>query len=288
MPTLIFTPKYEFRVPIEVEKLIPEKIAGKSIDEILKMKVYEGNRKRLVRDLFIVTGEVAENPKEQEITFRNSSAKIRRIGEKMSVGKIIVDGDVGPFAGFKMKGGVLIIKGNAGPWLGGKMKNGTIEVFGDAEGFVGSKLRGEPPYTGMSGGMIIIHGNAGREVGAHMKKGKILIEGNVGVLPGKHMAGGSILIKGNCAGWPGVHMVGGKIIILGKVETISPSFYFERTAGKAKFAGEKIAGPFYVFSGDVLDNITIPGKLFISKLNNPHLSFYEEFVEEVKEEWVKI
>lgn len=288
LATLILKPKYEFNVPVEVEKVVPNNIAGLSLKEVLKIRVYEGNRRKTLGELFEVLGEIADKPSEQEIIFQSSSYKIRFIGEEMTAGKIIVEGDAGPLAGFKMKGGTLIIKGNAGPWLGAKMEKGFIEVFGDAEGFVGSKLRGEELYSGMSGGMIIIHGNAGREVGAHMAGGAILVEGNVGVLPGMHMAKGEIMIKGNCAGWPGTHMVGGKIIILGKVESIAPSFYFEAVKKKAKFVKEKIPGPFYLFLGDVLDNIAIPGRLLISVKNNPHLKYYEQFVEEVKDEWVEV
>lgn len=288
MATLILKPKHEFTVPVEVEKIIPDNIAGKSLDEVFKIRVYEGNRRRTLGELFEVSGEIAEKPAEQEIIFQRNTHKIRRIGEEMSAGKIIVEGDAGPLAGFKMKGGTLIIKGNAGPWLGAKMEKGFIEVFGDAEGFVGSKLRGEELYSGMSGGMIIIHGNAGREVGAHMAGGAILVEGNAGILPGMHMAKGEIMIKGNCAGWPGTHMIGGKIIILGRVESIAPSFYFEAVKNKAKFVKEKIPGPFYLFLGDVLDNIAIPGKLLVSVKNNSHLKYYEQFVEEVKDEWVEI
>ena len=287
MATLILKPKYEFNVPVEVEKVIPDNIAGLSLEEILKIRVYEGNRRRTLGELFEVSGEIASKSSDQEIIFQGSSCRIRRIGEEMSAGKIIVEGDAGPLAGFKMRGGTLIIKGDAGPWLGAKMKKGVIEVFGDAEGFVGSKLRGEELYSGMSGGMIVIHGNAGREVGAHMSGGAILVEGNVGVLPGMHMAGGEILIKGNCAGWPGTHMIGGKIIILGRVESIAPSLYFEDIKKNAKFIKEKIPGPYYLFLGDVLDNIAIPGKVFVSIKNNPHLKYYEQFVEVVKDEWLE-
>ncbi len=287
MQTLILKPKHVFTVPVEVEKIIPDKVAGKSLGEILKLKVYEGNRKRTVGDLFEVSGEVASKPEEQEIIFQNSTVKLRRVGEKMTAGKIVVEGDVGPLAGYRMAGGTLIIKGNAGPWLGARMKKGTIEVFGNAGGFVGSKLRGEPFHKGMSGGMIIIHGNAGREVGAHMSGGKILVEGNAGVLPGLHMAKGNILIKGNCAGWPGTHMIGGKIIVLGHVDSMVPSFSFEGIMPKVKFAGQKISGPFYFFMGDLLDTEFPSGKLYILKETNKHLSFYEQFIEEVKDEWLE-
>ena len=65
MQTLILKPRYVFTVPVEVEKVIPDRVAGKTLGEILKLTVYEGNRKRTLGELFEVSGEIASKPEEQ-------------------------------------------------------------------------------------------------------------------------------------------------------------------------------------------------------------------------------
>jgi hypothetical protein len=40
--------------------------------------------------------------------------------------------------------------------------------------------------------------------------------------------------------------------------------------------GEKLAGPFYLFIGDIAEEGE--GKLYISKASNTHLKFYENLI----------
>jgi formylmethanofuran dehydrogenase subunit C len=155
------------------------------------------------------------------------------------------------------------------------MKGGVIEVYGNAGDLIGAPYRGET--KGMRGGTIIIHGNAGNEIGCWMMGGLIKVKGNCGLFPGIHMKNGTILIHGNTEGRCGALMKGGKVIILGKIPTILSSFTFEEVRSSVKANGEKIDGPFYVFTGDL--NEEGSGKIFISTLNNTHLKFYEKYIE---------
>jgi formylmethanofuran dehydrogenase subunit C len=154
------------------------------------------------------------------------------------------------------------------------MQDGLIEVQGDVGDCVGSSLRGE--QAGMRGGTIIIHGSAGVELGAHMSDGFIKVDGSVGLFAGVGMQGGTILIGGDSEGRLGAGMRGGKIILLGRVASILPGFQAEEVRSKAKAGGEKIAGPFYVFSGDMVERGS--GRLFISASKNPHLKYKESFM----------
>ncbi len=280
MYEIILKPKKEFHVPVEVEVISPDKLAGKSISEIKNEIVYEGNRMKRLEELFEVTGEVGEAPDKIRIIIENSSKKLWRIGEGMTAGEIIVKGNAGNYLGKNMAGGKITVHGNTGSWIGAEMIDGTIEIHGNAGNYVGARFRGETQMKGMKGGKIIIHGNAGVEVGYGMLKGAIIIDGNCLEFPGIKMKGGSILIKGNCPGRAGAEMTGGKIVICGRVESILPSFYIESIEKAAKVKGIKVEGPFYMFLGDYLANRRPYGRLYVSISNNPHLKNYAKLIEE--------
>jgi len=259
-------------VPIEARALKPDKFAGKPIDDIRKLKVLEGNRRVVLEELFDIDGP-STGPKEPQnieiIITGEGTGKVRYLGYKMTAGKIVVKGDIGPLAGFKMRDGTIIVEGNARSWLGAKMRKGTIEVFGNAGDFVGAKLQGERPGRGMKGGMIIIHGNAGSNIGAGMKGGAIIVEGNAGNLIGTYMTGGSIAVEGNAGSFIGARMSGGKIVVVKKVDGILPSFYVDSIVKSAKVKGRRYEKSFMLFMGDVIVNGR--GSLFIAYEENESL-----------------
>lgn len=267
-------------VPVEVDNITPDKIAGSTLNEVSRMMLWVGNRQLRLDEVFQVEGDVDSKPQEVKILFRGYTSRLRRVGEKMSSGEIEVLGDVGPYAGRKMRGGKLVIKGLAGPCLGSKMYDGVIEVFGSAEDRVGGAYRGELPAKGMKGGMILIHGNAGAEVGLGMKGGTIIIDGSCDIMPGLYMKGGTILVKGDCAGKAGAGMTGGRVIIVGRTPSILPSFYVDEVRPSIKIAGEKVDGPLLVFVGDVLASERCGGRLMVNLKNNPHLKKYETLIAE--------
>ena len=69
----------------------------------------------------------------------------------------------------------------------------------------------------------------------------------------------------------------GKVIISGYIPAILPSFTFEEIQEKTKFGDERILGPFYAFSGDM--NEDGKGKLSVRVNQNPHLKWYEKYLE---------
>jgi formylmethanofuran dehydrogenase subunit C len=154
------------------------------------------------------------------------------------------------------------------------MEGGKIEIDGSAGDYVGAPYRGST--HGIKGGSIIIHGDAGNETGSFMRGGLIIIDGNVGEFLGIHMKKGSILISGNSSNRAGAQMLGGKIILCGKTPSILPTFSIESVKTSTKFDGDKILGPFYLFTGDIAEGGK--GKLYVSKILNPHLLFYEKYL----------
>jgi len=275
MGEITLRPKVTFKVPIIAETIAPDNFAGKSIEEIKKLEVWEGNRKTVLGDLFEASGTPGETPADTKIIIEGDVRKVRRIGYEMTEGQILIKGSVGMYLGEKMKGGKIIVEGNADSWVGARMKGGQIEIKGNAGDYVGAPYRGDT--KGMKKGTIIIHGNAGNEIGCWMRGGTIIVKGNAGLFPGIHMKKGTILVEGDCAGRCGAMMKGGKIAILGYVPSVLPSFTFEEIKKSFKVKGEKIKGPFYLFTGDLNENGT--GKLYVSIEKNKHLQFYEKYLE---------
>jgi formylmethanofuran dehydrogenase subunit C len=267
-------PKRLFRVPIDADCISPDTFAEKSVSDIALLQVWEGNRKRTLGDLFKIEQTSDTSSEEATIRIFGDVSKVRRIGAKMSMGKILIEGDAGMRLGEEMKGGKITLTGNADSWTGFMMKNGTIEIKGDAGDYIGTAYRGST--EGMGGGEIIIHGNAGSEVGCFMKKGIIKIYGNVGHFAGMHMRNGTILVQGNSEGRAGAEMTNGKIVVCGYIPSILPTFTIDSIRPNVKLDGEKIEGPFYRFTGDLADHGD--GKLFVSQAKNPHLKSYEEYL----------
>jgi len=272
---IALTPRRRFKVPVEAECVAPDNFAEKSVDEIAKLPIWEGNNKRLLSELFKIESRTDEPSNETIIQIYGDVSKVRRIGAKMCQGKIIVDGDAGMHLGEEMEGGTIIVSGNAGSWTGSMMKNGTIEIKGDAGDYIGASYRGST--RGMNGGTIVIHGNAGNELGCFMRKGLIKVGGNVGQFVGMHMKDGTIFIQGNSDGRAGAKMIEGKIIVCSQIPSILPTFTIDSISPSTKIDSEKIEGPFYRFIGDLTENGN--GKLFVSKDKNPHLNFYEKYLQ---------
>jgi len=267
-------PKHSFKVPVEAECINPDLFAEKTVKEIGKLQVWEGNQKRTLAELFKIDHEATSPPEKVTIKICRDVSRVRRIGTKMSTGEIIIEGNCGMHLGEEMKGGVITVTGSADSWTGSMMKNGTIEIKGNAGDYIGAPYRGST--HGMSGGTIIIHGNAGNEVGCYMRNGLIKIDGSVGQFAGIHMKDGTIYVKGDSEGRAGAEMLKGKIIISGCIPSILPTFTIDSISQSVKVNGEKIEGPFYRFTGDLAENGE--GKLFVSKTKNPHLSRFEEYL----------
>ena len=238
------------------------------------MKIWEGNRRRTLGELFRVEGKTSAKPKDVVIKIFGDMSRVRRIGVGMSAGGIIVEGDVGMHLGEEMTGGTITVTGNASSWAGSMMLGGTIEIKGNAGDYVGAAYRGST--RGISGGEIIIHGNAGNEVGCFMRDGTIKVGGNVGQFAGIHMRKGTIFVQGNSEGRAGAQMINGKIVVCGYIPSILPTFTIDSIRPKVKVDKEKVKGPFYRFMGDLADDGN--GKLFVSQTKNPHLSFCEKYL----------
>jgi formylmethanofuran dehydrogenase subunit C len=206
-------------VPLEVEGITPDTVRDKSLAEIEKLEIFEGNVKSRLADFFTVGGDANDEIHEWE----GDLAGVHWIGAKMQSGRIVVSGNAGRHIGSEMRGGEIHVQGNAGDWVGGEMHGGLIHVRGKAGHLVGAAYRGSA--RGMTKGTILIGGEAGNEIGHSMRRGLIAIGGGIGDLAGINMLAGSILLFGDSGIRHGAGMKRGTIAFLGgKAPPLLPTF----------------------------------------------------------------
>lgn len=269
---IVLIPKRKFEVPVQAACISPDVFKGKTVAEIAKMPVTEGNRNLKLGDLFEIQQDNLETP---YITINGDVGKVKRIGQGMKTGEILVNGDCGMHTGEKMSGGKITVNGNIGGWSGDDMKGGLIEVHGDAGDYLASPYRGTS--TGMKGGLIIVDGKVGSDVGCYLHGGVLKIKGDAGRFLGYHMSEGTILVEKQSDTRAGALMTGGKIVLTGTIEEVLPGFTIDSVKPKVKIDDtQSVNGPFYVFLGDLAEHGT--GKIFVSKANNPQLKFYEKYL----------
>jgi formylmethanofuran dehydrogenase subunit C len=206
-------------VPLEVEGITPDAVRGKSVAEIERLEMFQGNVKLPLAEFFSVSGDAADEVHDWE----GNLAGVHWIGAKMKSGRVIVHGNGGRHIGSEMTGGEIHVLGDAGDWLGGEMHGGLIHVRGRAGDLVGSAYRGSP--RGMTKGSILIGGHAGSEIGRSMRRGLIAIGGNLGDLAGMNMIAGTILACGESGIRHGAGMRRGTLAFVGpKAPPLLPTF----------------------------------------------------------------
>jgi formylmethanofuran dehydrogenase subunit C len=234
-------PRVKPKIPIEAEEIIPQNFLRKN-----DMKVFEGNKERALDDLFFVTVEgPAVSPDQVEVILTGDTGVVKRVGEYMNAGRIIVEGDIGMHCGNFMSAGEIIIRGNADAWLGREMRGGRILCEGDAGHYCAAGYRGEK--RGMRGGTIEVKGNTGDFTAEYLSGGEVLIHGSTGDLPGVEMRGGTLWIGGGCSR-PCGNMTGGTCMVFGEVKSMLPTF-IRSGLQDMEFQGEK--HQMRVYLGDV-------------------------------------
>jgi formylmethanofuran dehydrogenase subunit C len=249
MQTVTIRPKKAITISVEAENISPDRFAGKTQKEIESLEVWLGNQRTTIGELFSVEAEGTGSPDDTKIMMEGDFSRVKRIGEGMTGGLIMIKGNVDMHLGARMSGGRITVAGNADSWAGREMKGGEIVIEGNAGYYLGSGYRGET--CGMRGGKITVMGNALDFVGEHMCGGEIVVKGSAGILPGLSNNGGRIVIEGNTSR-PGGEMVKGTIIISGTVDEMIPVFKLEGTEALDGVTYKKYTGDMVVNGKGVL------------------------------------
>jgi formylmethanofuran dehydrogenase subunit C len=269
-------PTRQFRFPVVAECINPDVFLGKTVNELRELRTFEGNKQKKLGELFSINELTDRTATDSTvIAIEGDVSKVRRIGSHMKSGEIKINGNIGMHLGEEMKGGKITVHGNVEAWAGSMMSDGTIEIQGNAGDYLGAPYRGST--KGMHGGKITIYGNVGNEAGASMKKGVIRVYGSAGQFAGFRMRDGTIYVQNNCGARAGACMRDGKIVVGGCLQSVLPSFTIDSLKSKVKIEeDEGVEGPFYVFLGDLAEHGN--GKLYVSKVKNPHLGHYEKLL----------
>lgn len=244
MQEVLLKPRMDIKISVEAENISPDKFSNKTGGEIESIAIRMGNYKTTVGELFSVKVNGSGTPEDTKIVMEGDFSRVKRIGEGMTAGMILIKGNVDMHVGARMNGGRITVSGNADSWAGREMKGGELVIEGNAGYYLGAGYRGES--CGMRGGKITVMGDALDFLGEHMCGGEIVVKGNTGILPGLSNNGGKIVIEGNTSR-PGSEMTKGTIIVNGTVEEMMPVFKPEGT--------EDVDGVSYrKYTGDVILN----------------------------------
>ncbi len=252
--------KENVKYSLEAEYITPDDFAGKSREEIENIQVYYANIRKKLGEFFEIEGNATNaKPSEIKIIIIGDLSKVKRIGERMTSGTIIIKGNVGMHLGDYMKGGKILVEGNVGSFSFTSMKGGEAIIKGNVGDYLACTYRGD--WRGMSGGRILVEGNAGDIVGLFMQDGLIEIKGNAGEFVGNHMKGGTIIVYGT-ARRVGAQMKGGKIVMLNDIE-ILPSFKFVGNVSNLTIDKYTFNYTFKKYIGDFAESKDPKGELYV-------------------------
>jgi formylmethanofuran dehydrogenase subunit C len=202
---------------LDLSPLVPHRLVGKTAAEIGKLELQTGRERVTVADVFRPSGSDTTR-----IRIEGATDRLDQIGQEMSGGEIVVEGDVGNQAGRLMRGGRLIVKGNAGHWTASGMRQGYLEITGAAGDRLGGPLAGET--AGMRGGVVVVRGDVGERAGDRLRRGTIIVEGRAGAHAGSRMIAGTLVLRRGAGRLPGYLMRRGTIVLAGGCDELSPTF----------------------------------------------------------------
>jgi len=246
--TLAMKPAERSFIPIEAEAIVPKNfLAGTDIS------VWRGNRELRLDKVFSVSVEGdADRPEDVEVVLSGDETfRLKRVGEYMDGGKIVVLGGIGMHCGNFMSGGAIEIQGNADGWLGREMGGGSIICRGNAADYCASGYRGG--RKGMTGGRVEVYGRVGDFLAENLAGGTVIVHGDAGDMPGAEMRGGTLIIHGDCTR-PAANMKDGACYVYGTARWMLPTF---RNLGTVRHEGRTLIQ----FTGDVANRGK--GNLFV-------------------------
>lgn len=195
----------------QVEEIAPA-------DRTLLLRLIEGRpEKKHAMSWGILTGLAAERSPERLRVVGHDYA-----GLEMRSGRLVLDpaDRPGGHLGERMSGGRITIEGRAGDYLGQEMSGGGIVAgscgnyaFRNMWGGFGVILGGAGSCTGLgnSGGRIVVRKGCGERAGWLMHGGSLRIGRDAGDYLGLLMSGGEIRVKGRAGRRAGWRMKGGTI-----------------------------------------------------------------------------
>jgi len=196
---------------IDLECIVPDRLAALSAAEISALPVMAGRKQRPLGDWFEVRGD-----RSPHVRVVGDVRRATGIGCGMTNGELTIDGAAGAHTGAGMSGGRLDVHGTAGDDVGVGMAGGSIRVRGSAGNRVGAALAGAS--RGMTGGEIMVDGSVGADAGARMRRGMLFVGGDAGERAGRSIIAGTIIVLGRVGPEPATGSKRGSLIAGGGLE----------------------------------------------------------------------
>lgn len=266
MAEIVLKPKGNFDIMVEAEVITPDNFAGKTAQDILKLIVWQGPLEYPLSNFFDIEGSSGNLAADTVIIIQGDIPRVKRIGQEMTDGKIIIKGCAGMHVGSGMSGGEIIVEDDCDSWAGMEMKGGLLHIKGNTKDHLGCAYRGS--WHGMTGGRIVLEGNALGQVGGGISGGEIIINGNVDNFCGIRANGGLIIVKGNAIRTVGAEMTNGIIVVEGHISRFTPGFQYDSTENDLKFGDIELSGEFKKFAGDYAIPQKVKGVLYVSSKCN--------------------
>ncbi len=244
MKTVTLTLREEPELFLDAYMITPDNFAGKSLESIGALEIYEGKQKTTLGDYFEIAGEAGATAAETRIVVTGNPRKVKRIGQKMTAGEIIIEGNADMYTGGWMQGGLIHVKGNVDAFSGMAMEGGELRVDGDAGNYLGAAYRGD--WRGMKGGLIRVKGNTGNDTGTAINGGTIIVEGNAFIHVSTHGNGGTVIIKGDVEARVGGQMTKGDIYVLGSIKYMLPGYRLLEQSVAKEVDGETLIFDHYI------------------------------------------
>jgi formylmethanofuran dehydrogenase subunit C len=191
---------------VDLSALTPDRLAGLAPSAIERIPIQTTRTKLHLAELFRLRHGTPET-----IAIEGGNDRLDRVGQGMTSGLVVLDGDAGVYLGHGIAGGRIDLRGDAGAYAASGATGGQIEIGGDAGDFLGGALPGAP--AGMAGGLVIVRGAAGARPADRLRRGLIVIEGDCGDAPASRMIAGTLIVCGTAGPRPGMLMRRGTLVL---------------------------------------------------------------------------
>ncbi|HJK25082.1 MAG TPA: formylmethanofuran dehydrogenase subunit C, partial [Methanocorpusculum sp.] len=152
MNTVTVTLEKQPELYLEADLITPDQFAGKSVEEIGAIEISEGKIKYPLSEFAKIEGASGATAAETKIVLNGDWTRVKRIGQQMTAGEIVINSNADMYTGGWMKGGKITVNGNVDSFTGIAMAGGELTVNGSAQNHVGCAYRGD--WRGMTGGVL--------------------------------------------------------------------------------------------------------------------------------------
>lgn len=203
---------------IDFTGITPDRLAGRSADEIARLPIVADERPCRLGDVCAVQGSADDG----RVECRGDFSRVHSLAAGMQWGEMVVTESVGRHAGEGMTGGRLSVGGDAGDWLAAELAGGTVHVMGNTGDNAAGALPGS--QHGMRGGMVLVEGQAGSLAGARMRRGILAVGRGCGPAAAFELRAGTVLVIGELGPQAGLGMRRGSLIAASTRPEIPPLF----------------------------------------------------------------